>query len=81
MRRILYEKKEEIKLFCTYNRSENVYYGKFISLFFQNKNFIMMYLTESSVYLCCIKSMGNITIVNIKVNIKEEKYVTIIIKR
>lgn len=44
---ILYEK-EEIKLFCTYNRSENVYYGKFISLLFQNKYFIMMYLIESS---------------------------------
>ncbi len=55
MRRILYEK-EEIKLFCTYDRSENVYYGKFISLLFQNKNFIMMYLTESAVSLCGIKA-------------------------
>lgn len=46
MIRILYEK-EEIKLFCTYNRSANVYYGKFIFLLFQNKYFVMMYLIVS----------------------------------
>lgn len=35
-------KKNKSNFFCTYNRSENVYYGKFISLFFQNKHVIMM---------------------------------------
>ena len=45
MVRILYEK-EEMKCFCTYNRSENVYDGKCISPFFQNKDFIMMNLTK-----------------------------------
>lgn len=35
---------------------KNVYYGKFISLLFQNKNFIMTYQVNQPVYLCGIKA-------------------------
>lgn len=42
--------KKELKLLCTCDRSEYIYYGKFMSLLFQNKNFIMT-SNQSPVYL------------------------------
>lgn len=44
-------KKKKLNFFCTCNRSESVYYGKFISLLFLNKNFIMTYQQIS----CCFE--------------------------
>lgn len=46
-------KKKKLNFFCTCNRSESVYYGKFISLLFLNKNFITTY-QPNQLFLCVV---------------------------
>lgn len=46
-------KKKKLNFFCTCNRSESVYYGKFISLLFLNKNFITTY-QQNQLFLCVV---------------------------
>lgn len=44
--------KKKIKCFCTHNRSQDVYDGKLIFLLFQNKDFLMMNLTDLTLSFC-----------------------------